>query len=258
MAISNVGGVEGGAAHTAAAVTAVDAKLAGLSARPRPVKQDLLERADKAGQSLSQLYFTIGMFAVAAGILLLVNVFVMLADERRSELGMLRAMGMRRRTLVAALATEGWLYAVPASALGAALGIGFGWLIAWRADQILDTGREVTALHLTFTFRSSTVLTGFVVGFAIALTTIVLASVRVARFNVIQAIRDLHAASRRRPRRRAAWAALALVPLGVGVTIVGFARTRPVLDHGGADAGRGGSRHPGWHGLFRPASCTPA
>ena len=196
--------------------------LAGLSARPQPVKQDLLERADKAGRSLSQLYFTIGMFAVAAGVLLLVNVFVMLADERRSELGMLRAMGMRRRPLVAALATEGWLYAVPASALGAALGIGFGWLIAWRADQILDTGREVTALHLTFAFRSSTVLTGFVVGFAIALTTIVLASVRVARFNVIQAIRDLHAASRRRPRRRAAWAALALVPLGVGVTIVGL------------------------------------
>ncbi len=59
------------------------------------------------------------MFAVAAGILLLVNVFVMLADERRSELGMLRAVGMRRRTLVAALATEGWIYAVLASVLGA-------------------------------------------------------------------------------------------------------------------------------------------
>ena len=93
VAFSNVGGVEGGAAQTAAAVTAVDAKLAGLSARPQPVKQDLLERADRAGRSLSQLYFTIGMFAVAAGVLLLVNVFVMLADERRSELGMLRRDG---------------------------------------------------------------------------------------------------------------------------------------------------------------------
>ena len=143
------------------------------------------------------------MFAVAAGVLLLVNVFVMLADERRSELGMLRAMGMRRRLLVGALATEGWLYAVPASVLGAALGIGFGWLIAWRADKILGTGREVTALHLTFTFQWSTVLTGFVVGFAIAVGTIVLSSVRIARFNVIQAIRDIHAPARRRPRRRA-------------------------------------------------------
>ena len=66
----------------------------------------------------SQLYFTVGMFAVAAGVLLLVNVFVMLADERRSELGMLRAMGMRRRPLVGALATRAGCYAVPASVLG--------------------------------------------------------------------------------------------------------------------------------------------
>ncbi len=227
VAISNVGGVEDGAASTSAAVAALDERLNGLSARPQPVKRDLLERADAAGDSLSQLYFTIGMFAVAAGILLLVNVFVMLADERRSELGMLRAMGMRRRALVGALASEGWLYAVPASALGAALGIGFGWLIAWRADQILGAGREVTALHLSFTFDWSTVVTGFVVGFAIAVATIVVSSLRIARFNVIQAIRDLHAPARRRPRRRAAWAGLALVPLGVAVTIVGFTGPDP-------------------------------
>jgi putative ABC transport system permease protein len=222
VAISNVGGVEDGAAATGAAVAAIDRELSGVAARARPVKRDLLERADKAGNSLSQLYFTVGMFAVAAGVLLLVNVFVMLADERRSELGMLRAMGMRRRTLVGALATEGWLYAVPASALGAALGIAFGWLIAWRADQLLSTGREVTALHLTFTFQGSTVITGFVLGFAIAIATIVLSSIRLARFNVIQAIRDIHTTAARRPRRRVAWAGLALVPLGVAVSIVGF------------------------------------
>ena len=149
----------------------------------------------KSGKSLTQLYFTVGMFAVAAGVLLLVNVFVMLADERRSELGMLRAMGMRRSLLVGGLATEGWLYAVLASALGALLGIGFGWLIAWRADQILGSGREENALHLTFTFDGSTVLTGFALGLAISIVTIVVSSVRIARFNVIQAIRDIHDAA---------------------------------------------------------------
>lgn len=226
-AVSNVGGVESGASRTTAAVGALERQLSGLSARARPVKRDLLDRADKAGRSLGQLYFTVGMFAVAAGILLLVNVFVMLADERRSELGMLRAMGMRRRTLVGALASEGWLYAVPASALGAVFGIGFGWLIAWRAGQILGSGREVNALHLTFTFQASTVLTGFVVGFAIAVATILVSSLRIARFNVIQAIRDIDAPAGRRPRRRAAWSGLALVLLGVAATIVGATRPDP-------------------------------
>ena len=66
--------------------------------------------------------------------------------------------------LVGALATEGWLYSIIAGLLGAILGIGFGWLIAWRAGEILGSGREINALHLTFTFDASTVLTGFAIG----------------------------------------------------------------------------------------------
>ena len=223
VAISNSGGVEDGADGTAAATRAVDRVLAGSGARVQPVKQDVLDRADKAGTSLSQLYFTIGMFAVAAGILLLVNVFVMLADERRSELGMLRAVGMRRRTLVAALATEGWIYArarrCARRARSASASVG---LIAWRADEILSGGREVTALHLTFTFDWSTVLTGFAIGLAVATITILLASIRIARVNIIQAIRDITVAPRERPRRRMVWLGAVAVVLGVVLTVAGF------------------------------------
>jgi putative ABC transport system permease protein len=222
VAISNRGGVEDGARATDTATAAVDRALARLDARVQPVKRDVLERADKAGTSLSQLYFTIGMFAVAAGVLLLVNVFVMLADERRSELGMLRAMGMRRRTLVATLASEGWIYAVLASALGACLGIAFGWLIAWRADQILTSGREINSLHLAFTFEWSTVVTGFTVGLTVSVLTILLASTRIARFNIIQAIRDIHTAPRSRPRRRMVWLGSSAVLLGALLSVFGL------------------------------------
>jgi putative ABC transport system permease protein len=222
VAFSNPGGVESGARHTTAALAAIDRRLHGLGAKARPVKRDLLDRATTTGKSLSQLYFTVGMFAVAAGVLLLVNVFVMLADERRSELGMLRAMGMRRSHLVGSLAIEGWLYAVIASALGALLGIGFGRVIAWRADQILGSGREVNALHLTFTFTGSTVLTGFALGFVISIVTIVAASLRIARFNVIQAIRDIDTTHRDRPSERWAVLGIAFAALGVPITVLGF------------------------------------
>jgi putative ABC transport system permease protein len=227
LAFSNVGGVEGGAHVSDRAVHVINRQLSGLTAKARPVKKDLLDRADESGSALTQLYFTVGMFAVAAGVLLLVNVFVMLADERRSELGMLRAMGMRRSLLVGGLATEGWLYAVLASALGALLGIGFGRLIAWRADQILGSGREENALHLTFAFNATTVISGFALGFAISIVTIVASSARIARFNVIQAIRDIHAPPRKRPRRR--WARLGLVAalLGAAISVVGFAGPEP-------------------------------
>src|SRR4030095_12666847 len=62
-------------------------------------KQDTLEAAKVAGGSVGSLFLFIGSFAIIAGVLLLVNVFVMLAEERKGELGMLRAVGMKRGRL---------------------------------------------------------------------------------------------------------------------------------------------------------------
>jgi len=222
VAISNVGGVESGANLTGAASAAVNAVVAPMGLRAVPAKQTLLDLAEENGKGLSQFYFTIGMFAVAAGVMLLVNIFVMLADERRSELGMLRAVGMRRAPLIGAFALEGWLYAVVSSALGAVAGIGVGRLIAWRADAILSAGQETTALKMEFSFTRATVMNGFALGFLISLITIVFSSVRIARFNVIRAIRDVQEPHRVRPRRRYARAGFTLALLGVAYSIVGF------------------------------------
>jgi putative ABC transport system permease protein len=223
VAISNVGGVEDGATRTEAVTEAAEGALAGLGARVQTVKQDTLDEATEAAESLTQLYFTMGMFAVAAGILLLVNIFVMLADDRRGEMGMMRALGLRRLPLVGAYATEGWLYSLVGSALGALLGIGFGRVIAWRADSILQGGDEVFALDLTFAWTWPTVLQGAALGFLISLVTILATSVRVSRLNVIAAIRDLPTVHRRRPRRRLAWAGATAVVLGVLWTAAGIA-----------------------------------
>ena len=223
VAISNVGGVESGAELTEEATADINDTIADLNLRALPTKQTLLDLAEENGQGLSQLYFTIGMFAVAAGVMLLVNIFVMLADERRSELGMLRAIGMRRAPLVGAFALEGWLYALIAAAVGALVGIGVGWVIAWRADAILSTGEEVNALNMEFSYTNATVLSGFALGFAIALVTVVASSIRTARFNIIRAIRDIQEPPRDRPRRRYARGGLILAMFGLAYSIIGFA-----------------------------------
>ncbi|HUF84862.1 MAG TPA: ABC transporter permease, partial [Acidimicrobiia bacterium] len=87
VAVSNVGGIEAGAVRSDAVVGELEALIEGLPANVTPLKQDLLDAADESGASLTELYTSMGMFAVAAGILLLVNIFVMLAEERKSELG---------------------------------------------------------------------------------------------------------------------------------------------------------------------------
>ncbi|HSL60026.1 MAG TPA: FtsX-like permease family protein, partial [Acidimicrobiales bacterium] len=111
-------------------------------------------------------------------------------------------------------ATEGWLYALVSAAAGAIAGIGMGWLITERSEGILSSGREIDRLRLDFAFDPSSVALGFALGFLISLVTIVVTSTRIARLNVIRAIRDLPEPTGRHPRRR--WGALAVVAVGAG------------------------------------------
>ena len=128
VAVSNRGGVEPGAAHTDAATRQVRsiAAAAGVDARSIRPSNGGSRPPTKTGEGFSSMFTAMGSFGVLAGLLLLVNLFVMLAAERKTELGMARAVGMRRSELVGAFATEGWLYAVVATSLGVLVGIGLG------------------------------------------------------------------------------------------------------------------------------------
>jgi putative ABC transport system permease protein len=117
--VSLDGGVFDTRGRSRAAVDALRDAVAGIpGVEVEAVKADLLDDADRRGCTFAELFTTIGSFSVLAGILLLVNLFVMLAEERKTELGMLRALGFTRRRLTRAFALEGALYAVVAAIFG--------------------------------------------------------------------------------------------------------------------------------------------
>ena len=89
-------------------------------------KRELLDQADAIGGEFGAIFLFIGSFAIIAGVMLLVNVFVMLAEERKGELGMLRAVGLRRGRLVRGFVLEGTVYALVAAAVGVLAGLGVG------------------------------------------------------------------------------------------------------------------------------------
>ena len=68
LAFSNVGGVEASVPLTDRAVEVIDEAVGG-AASVQPVKREVIEQAETVAEQLSQLYFTMGMLAVAAGIL---------------------------------------------------------------------------------------------------------------------------------------------------------------------------------------------
>ena len=89
-------------------VTAADADRRAARPRGRQARSRTRSRsADGPGRRFMSLFTTFGTFSIAAGILLIFLIFVMLAAERRGELGIARAVGTRRGHLVADVPLRG-------------------------------------------------------------------------------------------------------------------------------------------------------
>lgn len=175
-------------------------------------KADILDQAEKQASGLRQLYGAFGGFSVIAGILLLVNIFVMLAEERKTELGVLRAVGLKRNQLVRAFGMEGALYAVMASVVGSIVGIGVGWVIAAIGARLSGQG----GIDLAFAVEGGHLVTSMLIGILISMATIWGTSLRIARLNIIRAIREQPDPPHDRRDRRS----LVLGSMGVAVGLL--------------------------------------
>lgn len=189
--VSNDGGVFDGAELTAPVTKELRDRVASFTGvEVHESKQDRLEAGENASAQFTQILSTVGAFSVIAGIVLLVTIFVMLAEERKSELGMLRAIGMKRNQLVRAFGMEGAVYSVVSAALGVVVGIGVGRLVAGFAANIFSGGFD-GGFNLVFALTRRSLSLGFMLGALTALVTVWGTSIWVGRLNVIRAIRDL-------------------------------------------------------------------
>jgi putative ABC transport system permease protein len=214
--VSNEGGVYDGADRTHEVSRALDERLAGVpGVAVTTAKEDVLDSAAEAGASMRSLFSTVGTFSALVGVLLLVNLFVMLAEERTAELGTLRAIGLKRSHLVRLFGLEGGLYSLAAAGLGALLGVGVGLAVVTATRGVLahDDG-----FSLVFSARPASLAAGALIGLAIALLTVWGTSVRIARLNVIRAIRELPAPPVTGLSRRRA----VLASAGVAAGVAGF------------------------------------
>ena len=204
--VSNAGGVEAGNTSSDAVEAKIRAALGPLASQGTSVekaKQQLLDAAEQAGDGLGSFFLFIGSFSIIAGVLLLVNIFVMLAEERKAELGMLRAIGMKRSRLVRSFIIEGTVYALVASLVGILVGIGVGRAVVIVAARIFNSfSAEEGGIALAFHVTPTSIVNGFATGFLIAFLTVALTSMRISRINIIAAIRDLPTEGERRTKRR--------------------------------------------------------
>src|SRR3989449_783355 len=147
IAITNIGGLRGSLPHSQTVGLAANQTLnslypvtstagTGCKSDPSQVvtppsipcayaeKKLAVDNSTAGAKSLSSFFLILSSFAILAGVVLILNIFIMLAEERKSEMGMARAVGMRRGQLTRLFLFEGSLYSAGASIVGVLVGIG--------------------------------------------------------------------------------------------------------------------------------------
>jgi putative ABC transport system permease protein len=214
--VSNKGGVRGSEDLSDQVTTTLDSAIAGQTLGVSQLKKDSVDEAEQAGQIFSSLFLVIGLFSIAAGILLIVLIFTMLAAERRAEMGMARAIGTQRRQLIQQFVSEGSGYAILAGLVGSFFGVLASVGIALALSALFG---DFFSIEPTVSPRSMVV--AYCLGVVITFIAVVGSSWKISRLNVVAAIRDLpDVSTSRRKKRVLAWGVL-LTLVGGLLTLVG-------------------------------------
>ena len=194
----------------------VAALPAGVLYRVQDVKAEEIQQAEDSTEFPRAMLVGMSALIVAAGAALVVNLTMMLAEERRPRLAVLRALGLRRGGLVTLSVLEGALYSLVAAAVGTGLGLLAGRVVAERFAEAFARfqGGDVD-LVFVYSVRPETMAVGFAAGALVTLVTVWLAAHRTSRLSIPSAIRNLPEPAPERARRR--WprvAALAVLAAG--------------------------------------------
>lgn len=169
---------------------------AGSFIKVNNVKEDQIKSLNQ-GQ-IGWLFLILSGFSIGAGVLLLINVYTMLSDERMSDLGTLRAIGFSRRHVGFILYFEGFVYSLIASFAGVFVGLGIAWFmieefssfagnLKTQVMSFINTGNFDFVLH----FTTTSLIYGFLVGLIVPSAVLLYMSFRIGRLNIVRAIRQI-------------------------------------------------------------------
>ena len=218
--ISNRGGREEGDEHTPAVQKELESILVEEANRTNgltvdTVKSDSLDLARNFSEFIGDVFTIMGAFVVLAGLVLIVLIFVMLAQERRTETGISRAVGMKRRALMLSYLLEGGLYSVLAVAAGALAGLGISYVILYFLELRTD---------MIFYFEWESILLSACLGLVSTLSVIAIASWLVSKINIVRAIRKIPEPLTKGSKRILLPAGILLLLAGAYLSVVGFRR----------------------------------
>ncbi len=184
-------------------------------------RQEILDDGQDNMSSFTSLFFVFGSFSVIAGMALVLNIFTMLGEERKSEMGITRAVGLPRSGLRRLFTYEGVVYATMASGVGTVLGIVVAYLIIYSISGVFGF-TDINILSY-FTYTPEGLAISYLIGFAITMGTVYFATMRISRMNIVRAIRAIPDPPVPTRDRRAFLIGVGMLVIGILMTGAGMA-----------------------------------
>ncbi len=154
-------------------------------------KEKTIEEGRASISQLTDLFLVFGSFTIIAGVILIINIFVMVAEERKTEMGISRAIGMKRKHLRKMFLYEGSAYAAIAGVVGCIFGLGIAYLSMWAIKDMASAGDASINVLSYYAFTFDSLAMSFIAGFLLTVATILFVTGRISRLNIVRAIRKI-------------------------------------------------------------------
>ncbi len=151
------------------------------------VKENGVRLSEMADDIFTRIFTLFALFSLAIGVLLIFLIFVLLAAERRAEMGVSRAIGVQRVQLVLLFLFEGSFYDLIASLIGIAIGVGLGVAIVALLSPVLAQ----SGFPLSVQLQPSSLVIAYCLGALFTLGTIIASAWLISRMTIVQAMRNL-------------------------------------------------------------------
>jgi putative ABC transport system permease protein len=207
IVVSNDGGVREGLRATSSVMPRLERLLEGTPWEASPTKQNQIDAAEFASSQFTFIFLLMGSFSIAAGMLLVFLVFVMLAAERKPEMGISRALGSKRNQLIEMFASEGMAYNVGAAFVGCALGV----LVSIGMVRVMMLLLAQFDIAIAFNVTLRSLVVSYSLGVVLTFATVTFSAWRVSKLNIVSAIRDIPEPAARRSGSGIVWIALAVL-----------------------------------------------
>ncbi len=155
---------------------------------------------------------------MVAGTMLIFLIFVMVAAERKPEMGIARAVGIQRGHLVQLFAFEGLAYDLIAAAAGSLLGV----IVAAGMVFVMAQAFGSQGFSIEHHIEPRSLIIAYTIGVILTFAVVTFSAWKVSVLNIVAAIRNLPERSSRSVRQRGWWWGLVLAGLGVLLTYVGI------------------------------------